>query len=132
MKTKKILLTVMMLILMIFVVPVKVHAEGFSFPTWTDMQSSAGSFLDKGKGNQKIDTGSMKNVFGPMASIMLGIGIFVLVGVTIVMGIKYVFATPEEAAKLKQQLIGLVVSAVVIFGAVGIWTLAYTVFSSMF
>ena len=66
-----------------------------------------------------------------MARILLSIGIIVLVGVTMVMGIKYMFASPEEAAKLKQQLIGLVVSALVIFGAVGIWSLAYQVLSSV-
>ena len=53
-----------------------------------------------------------------------------LVGVTIVMGIKYMFATPEEAAKLKQQLIGLVVSAVVVLGATAIWKIIYKVLSS--
>ena len=40
------------------------------------------------------------------------------------------FATPEEAAKLKQQLIGLVVSGVVIFGAVAIWKIVYTILNS--
>ena len=63
----------------------------------------------------------MKEIVVPIANILTAIGVFVLVGVTIVMGIKYMFATPEEAAKLKQQLIGLVVSAVVVLGATAIW-----------
>jgi len=130
MKTKKILLTIMMLVSIIWIFPIKVQASGFEFPSWSKMQSSAKSFLAKGK-NTNVSTSQMGKIFLPMARIMMGIGIFVLVGVTIVMGIKYVFASPEEAAKLKQQLIGLVVSAVVIFGAVGIWSLAYTVFNSV-
>lgn len=131
MKTKKILLTIMMLASIILIVPTKVQAATFEFPTFDKMHSSANNFLSKGK-NKNISTSDMSKVFLPMARLMLGIGVFVLVGVTIVMGIKYVFASPEEAAKLKQQLVGLVVSAVVIFGAVGIWTLAYTVFNSVF
>jgi hypothetical protein len=39
------------------------------------------------------------------------------------MAIKYFTEGPEQKAKLKQQLIGLVVSIVVIYGGVGIWTL---------
>ena len=88
------------------------------------------NFLSKGK-NNNVSESQLQSVFLPMARILLSIGIIVLVGVTMVMGIKYMFASPEEAAKLKQQLIGLVVSALVIFGAVGIWSLAYQVLSSV-
>ena len=35
-------------------------------------------------------------------------------------------ADPSTQAKLKQQMIGLVVAAVVIFGAVAIWRLVYS------
>ena len=34
---------------------------------------------------------------------------------------KWATASPDKKAQLKQQLIGLVISAAVIFGAVGIW-----------
>ena len=47
------------------------------------------------------------------------------------MGIKYFISSPEEQAKLKGQLIGVVVSAVVIFGAVSIWELAINIFKDM-
>lgn len=39
------------------------------------------------------------------------------------MAIKYLTANAEQKGKLKQQLIGLVVSIIVIYGAVGIWTI---------
>ena len=130
MKTKKILVTIMLLISIISIFQIKANAA-LEFPSFSKMKSDAEAFLKKG-GGSKISVGDMGKVFKPMAQLMLGIGVFVLVGVTIVMGIKYVFASPEEAAKLKQQLVGLVVSAVVIFGAVGIWTLAYNVFESVF
>ncbi len=132
MKKKKIVVILTVLLMLVICAPVRSYASsGFSFPSWSQLQSSANGFLNKGK-NNNVSTSQMSNVFLPAARILLGFAVIVLVGVTIVMGIKYVIATPEEAAKLKQQLIGLVVSAVVIFGAVGIWTLAYNVFSSIF
>lgn len=39
------------------------------------------------------------------------------------MAIKYLTANAEQKGKLKQQLIGLVVSIIVIYGAVGIWNI---------
>ena len=51
------------------------------------------------------------------------IGIVTIMLVTLIMGVKWIVATPEKQAKLKEQLIGLVVATVVIFGAVGIWNL---------
>ena len=47
------------------------------------------------------------------------------------MGVKYMSATPETRGKLKTQLIGIAISAVVLFGAYGIWSIAYTVLSNL-
>ena len=40
-------------------------------------------------------------------------------------------ASPEEAAKIKGQLVGLVISAIVIFGAWGIWSLVVRALQSV-
>lgn len=81
-------------------------------------------------GDSGISGNDLKEIVIPIINILTVIGVFVLVAVTIVMGIKYMFATPEAAAKLKQQLIGLVVSAVVVLGATAIWKIVYRVLSS--
>lgn len=57
----------------------------------------------------------------------MGIAIIVLLIVTAVMGIKYMVADPQEQGKLKQQLVGLVVSAAVIFGAFTIWQITVNI-----
>jgi len=100
--------------------------------TFDDMKSKIDTFMGIGQsgGSSAVNGNDMKNIIIPIANILTAIGVFVIVGVTIVMGIKYMFATPEEAAKLKQQLIGLVVSAVVVLGAVAIWKLVYNVLTS--
>ena len=46
-----------------------------------------------------------------------------MVAVTAYMGIKYLTAGPEAQAKLKTQLVGVVVSGMVIFGAYFIWSI---------
>ena len=50
---------------------------------------------------------------------MIGAGVYV--GVVAFMGIRYMTSSPDKQATLKQQLIGVVVSGIVIFGAYGIW-----------
>ena len=80
--------------------------------------------------NAGVNAGDLKQIVIPVINILTVIGVFVLVAVTIIMGIKYMFATPDVAAKLKQQLIGLVVSAVVVLGATAIWKIAYNVLTS--
>ena len=80
--------------------------------------------------NAGVNAGDLKQIVSPVINILTVIGVFVLVAVTIIMGIKYMFATPDVAAKLKQQLIGLVVSAVVVLGATAIWKIVYNVLTS--
>lgn len=130
MKIKKISMILIVTIILITVFSTTVQANSFQFPTWSELKTSAQNFIGRG-GSGYISDGEMGKIFVPMASILFGFGIIVLVGATIIMGIKYMFASPEEAAKLKQQLVGLVVAAVVIFGAVGIVNLVFNVLNSI-
>lgn len=103
-------------------------AEATSF---NDMNESLIKWLDKGKeGEELIDEKGIGNILKPIIEILTAIGVIVLVAVTVIMGIKYMFATPEEAAKLKQQLIGLVVSSVVVLGSAAIWRVVYNLLST--
>ena len=97
------------------------------------MKTAINQFMNTGKnGNSaNISGNDMGSIIIPVANILTAIGVVVLVAVTIVMGIKYMFATPEEAAKLKQQLIGLVVAGVVILGATAIWKIVYNILNSV-
>ena len=52
------------------------------------------------------------------------VAIIVLTIATLVMGIKYMMATPDKKATIKKQLIGLIASALVIFSAYTIWSIA--------
>ena len=89
---------------------------------WGDMEKDIDSFKKTGEGSTgNIETKKITEKFTELAQILITIGAGVLVAVTIYMGIKYLTGGPEVHAKLKMQLIGLVVSGVVIFGAFAIW-----------
>ena len=96
--------------------------------TLKEMQEKTEEFLTTGKeesGSIKTD-GIFDDLVG-MGSILTTIGAGVMVAVTLYMGIRFITATPEAQAKLKQQLIGLVVSGFVIFGAYFIWKIVINI-----
>lgn len=111
------------LILLIFMLLIPVKSE--AFPTFDEMKSQADGWLSKGQSGSKVREDDIANIMLPIGQFLVGIGAVVLIVVTIIMGIKYMTADPNSKGKLKQQLLGLVVSTVVIFGAYGIWVLVY-------
>ena len=74
----------------------------------------------------------VKDLGGKLMGVLQTVGVVVAVIILIVLGIKYMKAQPEERGKLKQQLIGLVISGIVIFGAFTIWRIAYNFFEEIF
>jgi len=102
----------------------------FSFGfSWDSIAGKAQGFIDTGKGNEKINSSTIANVVSPILGALTVIAVIILVVVTIVMGINYVTAGPDKAANLKQQAIGLVISAVIVFGSLGITRLLFSILS---
>ena len=95
-----------------------VHADGQSL--WKKMTGQIDSFKAIGEEVQ-VNTENVVAPFVDLTQILTTIGAGVLVAVTTYMGIKYLTSGPEAQAKLKVQLIGLVVAGFVIFGAYFIW-----------
>lgn len=84
--------------------------------------SKAKDFINKGSSNAPIgDLSTIGNEFSAIGNVLRFIGAGIIVAATAYMGIMYMISPPERQAKLKQQLIGLAVSAVVIFGGYYIW-----------
>ena len=130
---KALKIALIMLVLVSFIIPNFVYADGLSF-------SDAQSFIEKGKeqagtdgnGLSQKDLNDVGKQFSDIAKILTYIGAGILVVATVYMGIKYMVAPPEKQAQLKEQLIGLVVSAVVIFGAYFIWSTLYDLLNGAF
>ena len=98
----------------------KTYASLFS-----EMNSDASNFITKGadnSGDLKDVTTTMTSSFSGLGQILTFIGAGILVAVISYMGIKYLISPPDKQAALKQQLIGVVVAGIVIFGAYGIWS----------
>ena len=75
-----------------------------------------------------ISSGDVSGVVLPIARILVAVASGVLVVVTAILGVKYATThDPNEQAKIKKQLIGLVVSIIVVFGGQAIWTIIYNV-----
>ena len=96
--------------------------------TLKEMQEKTEEFLTTGKEESgSIETDGIFDDLVGMGSILTTIGAGVMVAVTLYMGIRFITATPEAQAKLKQQLIGLVVAGFVIFGAYFIWKIVINI-----
>ena len=85
-----------------------------------------------GKEESLISTDKIIDAVVPVGQMLTAVGVAVLFGALILLGIKYMTAEPEQKGKLKQQLIGLVIAGIVIFGAFSIWRVAYTFFEDIF
>ena len=103
--------------------------------TLGEMQTQIDDFMKVGRDKVNSTSGGadiateIATPFVGLGQILTFIGAGVMVGATAYMGIKYILASPEGQAKLKHQLIGLVVSGIVIFGAYGIWSLTLRIVS---
>ncbi len=96
----------------------------------SNIESDIDSFRTQGESafnNASLNTSEITDNFVGLGQILTMIGAGVMVAVTTYMGIKYLTAGPEAQGKLKTQLIGLVVSGVVIFGAYSIWKLVINI-----
>ncbi len=122
MKNLKRILKISLIVLVVFAclnVPNSVHAaDGMQ-----QIIDAGNNFINQGSGSEGTFTYDyFASEFVGIGQILISIGVVVLLGVIAYMGIKWITAKPDQQAVLKQQLIGVVVAAVVIFGAFGIWT----------
>ena len=91
--------------------------------TWSNISEKAKKFIKIGSDNEQLTQSQIEDDMIPIARIMVIVANAVVVIVIGIMAIRWITAKPDQSAKLKEQLIGLVVSVIVIYGAVGIWSL---------
>lgn len=104
------------------------------FPVYALDLTKADAFITKGAGKQGIQGTALTEIgsnFSDIGQVLVFIGAGVLVGGMAYLGIMYMVSSPEKQGKLKQQLIGLVVAGVVIFGAYSIWSILVSVLSGI-
>ena len=115
---------VIIILLIMFNMGSSLFYEVHAAKSVSEMLEEATGFIEAGEGEATDIMNNMDEITGEFVTIgqllsMIGAG--VMIAVTTYMGIKYVVSGPEAQAKLKQQLVGVIVSGIVIFGAYGIW-----------
>ena len=125
----KLILSILIVFIIILLPSHKVIAAGEGDDLLTKIQSDMDNFSSQAN-NETIDTSEITGNFTGLAQILTMIGAGIMVAVTTYMGIKYLTSGPEAQAKLKTQLIGVVVSGIVIFGAYFIWKIVVQIAST--
>ena len=98
-------------------------------PVDTDIWGQGKKFVNSG--NPTISFNSVWNDIKPIAQIVMGIGLVVLVCVGSVLGVKYMIAGADDKAKVKQKLVWFCVAAALVVGATGIFNIVVEVASQM-
>ena len=128
MKTYKklIIIAILIMCVCIYVIPSHTYASELS---WFTISEKAENFEKEGEKQNKVIDAS--DVTQGLANILTTIGVITVLGALLIIGIKYMMASPDEAAKLKKQLIGVVLAGAVIIGAFGIWKITKNIFNSI-
>ena len=120
---KKFLVSII-LIMMVVIIPN--YSRAFDFDN--DIIKPGENFINTGASNDVLNEDQVVDTVMPIARILVAVGTFVITLAVAVMAIKYLISGPDKKAELKGQLVGLAISAVVIYGAVFIWSTMYDIF----
>lgn len=93
--------------------------------------SEGKDFIDKGSSETPIQWSEIKKNILPIAHMLVGIATVVFVIVGMIMGIKYMISGADERAGIKQKLIWLIVSMVLVYGATGIYNLVVDIMQNI-
>lgn len=106
-------------------VSIAIPMKSFAMAGLGEMVKSAEEFISQGEKEETIKEEDLIAFVNPVGQILTTLATVILVIVAVVMGIKYMVSGPDEQGKLKKQLVGLVVSALVVFAGHTIWTIMY-------
>ncbi len=97
--------------------------------TLLDALKDATQFLKGGKDQSKGDFA--KDALDGIFNALYIVGSLLTLIIGGFLGIKFMAASAEEKAKIKESMIPYILGCVIIFGAVGIWRLVITILNGM-
>lgn len=92
-----------------------------------NIMSGADDFLTKGNTTSVISESTLEETSDFIYNMLLAICMVVAVVVGLVLGIKYMTATSEEKAGIKETLVPYVVACAITFGAFTIWRIVINI-----
>ena len=99
--------------------------------SYSDINEKAKDFIKKGSEGETISQQKVEQDLKPLAQILMGIAVLVLLSVGAILGVKYMISGADERAKIKEKLIWYIVSAVLIFGAVAIFNIVINILNNV-
>lgn len=129
MRNKKNILKILIVtVILLFVLLTTTSQAAF----WSDVFKYGDNFLETGASNKNsVDDFETKRIMNDLYSIVFTLGVAVTVIIGGVLGIKFMLASAEDKAKVKESMVPYIVGCVVIYGAVGIWKICIQLFSAL-
>lgn len=119
MKKYKKIITILTIIIFI----ISISNIVFGATTWTDQL---------GKSGQKLNSeNDVKDVFKNIITVVQVIGVGIAVIMLLVLGIKFMYASPNEKADIKKHAIIYSIGAIIFFGTTGLIELLKDVIESL-
>lgn len=139
MKILEYLLKILVIIFILQIIILPTYSNAASF--WQEIFSSGDKFIQNGK-NQAItnnaQTGGtmlkdeeIRDANSDIFNALLSVGIVLTVLVGGVLGVKFMIASAEDKAKIKESMIPYVIGCVIIYGAFGIWKIVITILNNL-
>ena len=99
--------------------------------SYSSINEKAKEFINRGSKKETISQQKVEQDLKPLAQILMGIAVLVLLSVGAILGVKYMISGADERAKIKEKLIWYIVSAVLIFGAVAIFNIVINILNKV-
>lgn len=125
---KKISIIVLTVIMIVMLMPQKTEA---AFDTGSIM-NGADSFLNQANNKEMFNSDNERTAIDQIYYAMLTLGIVIALFVGAVLGIQFITTGAAGQAKVKEKLFPFAIGALVVFGAFGIWRLAYNILNGFF
>ena len=93
--------------------------------------SKGDAFIKNGSSGAQITEKEAVDQIVPIGRILVGIASVVLVIAGLMLAVKYMMSGADEKAKLKEKLLWYVISIVLVYGAVGIYTIVTNVMNEV-
>ena len=99
--------------------------------SYSSINEKAKEFINRGSEKETISQQKVEQDLKPLAQILMGIAVLVLLSVGAILGVKYMISGADDRAKIKEKLIWYIVSAVLIFGAVAIFNIVINILNKV-
>lgn len=122
-----------LMIIIILEIVVSTTSGGVEAAFWGEVFEGAEDFLKMGEQNSTKGVSNLetRDLIGILYNSLLTLGIIITIAIGGVLGIKFMMASAEDKAKIKESLVPYVVGCIVIYGAFGIWKMCINIFSAL-